>query len=371
MLSPHSCRSLSVVAGILALAAFTVCGSAGCSLLSTRYTPRSLPPEFQAKDVHKAQNLDISHFVHRTTENDRIKRGDLLKVTLAAGLDADAVTELRIRVNDNGTCTLPEIGPLPLAGLSLMQADQQITAACVNRQLYRRPLVTVIIEEQRANRITVAGAVKTPSVQELSRKSSYLLDAIMAAGGFAEDAGTRITIRRPAGPSRLAAQESALPGGSGVQLAGATQEVLPRQPQLVCLDLADVRTSADRGEYLPDGSVITVERLRPEPIQVIGLVEMPGQYDYPLDHDLHVFGAIALAGGLTSNLANEVLVIRKNPDSDKQIAIRVDLKAAKRSRAANLKLAPGDIVSVEPNVGTVLTDIPRLFGIGGSARNRR
>jgi len=38
-----------------------------------------------------------------------------------------------------------------------------------------------------------------------------------------------------------------------------------------------------------------VERRQPRPIQVIGLVRKPGQYEFPINHDLRLFDAIALA----------------------------------------------------------------------------
>jgi polysaccharide export outer membrane protein len=347
--------------------AVALIAAAGCSLTNRSYTPKTLPLEFQAPTVRGAQSLDISHFSRPAVANDRIDFGDLLKVSVAAGLDSDSITDLFVRVGEDGIGSLPEVGPLQLAGLTLTQAEQQITAVCIHRNLYRQPLITVSIAEQRVNRITVSGAVTRPGVQEIPRSSSYLADAIVAAGGFTKDAGTKVTVCRPPEPSRLAGTGGA-PEPAGVQLASHTQPEPAREAQLVCLDLSDKSAPSDRSEYLPDGSVVTVEKLEPAPIEVVGLVKKPGQYEYPLNRELRVYSAIALAGGLESKLADEVIIVRANPRTGEQANIRVSLRSAKRDPAANLKLAPGDIVSVEPNLGTAVLDLIKIirFGVGTS-----
>jgi len=351
------------IAAVLAGTVVLVFGTTGCSLMQKSYSPRTLPAQFHTQTIRSAQSLDVSRFAGLQADAETIHRGDLLKVSLAAGLDADAVADFYVRVGDNGIGSLPEVGSLQLAGLNYMQAEQQITEVCVRRGLYRQPLVTVSVEEERVNRITVAGAVEKPGVQELPWRSSYLMDAIIAAGWFSKDASTTVAIRRPAGPSRLAGTKP-----PGVQLASNMEEMPGRRAELVCLDLSAENGQVSRGEYLSDGTVVTVKKLEPEPIQVVGLVRKPGQYEIPYDYDLNIFSAIALAGGLSSKLANDVVVLRKDPDGAEQAVIKVSLSAAKKRMEDNLQLGPGDIVSVEPNAGTFMIDVLRIlrFGIGSS-----
>ncbi|HYW79478.1 MAG TPA: SLBB domain-containing protein, partial [Thermoguttaceae bacterium] len=192
------------------------------------------------------------------------------------------------------------------------------------------------------------------------RSSSYLLAAITAAGGLAEDAGTQITIQRPAsseGNVRLTSySDSATP-------------VADNQPTLVTLNLAEAITQTGPGEYLPSGTTVRVEQRNPAPIEVVGLVKRPGQYDFPVNHDLRVFGAIALGGGVSSQLADKVLVMRYQPETGELVTIDLSLYSAKRNTDENLLLAPGDIVSVEQTPATVvagiITNVIR-FGVGMS-----
>ena len=350
------CRSAVSAAIVVTAAAAFGCAGGG------RYAPAELPAEFQAAPVENAHAADLSQFGGPMADNEVIRAGDVLKVSLAAGLDADDVATFFLRVGEDGTASLPEIGRLQFAQLHVMQAEQQIASACVQRGLYRQPLVTVAMEQQRLNRVTVVGAVNEPGIKELPRGTSYLLAAIVSAGALADDAGTNIQIRLPAAHGRLAGHNPM----TGVQLASNTESV---SDQLVCLNLADAVNQGSGGHYLPDGSVVTVERRQPEPIQVIGLVREPGQYDFPTTHELRLFGALAQAGGLSQKLADEVLVIRRNPEGTGVAYIEISLAPAKENADENLLLAPGDVVSVERTpitaVSSVLTSMIR-FGMSAS-----
>ena len=345
----------SVVAAALAKALLLVLGVTGCAQ-HRQYCAGRCPAELQAPPVYNAQTVDLSRFAGPPVSNERVGCGDVLDVSLAAGLGAEAISRFPVRVGDDGMAFLPEIGSLPIAGLDLPGAEQTIAAACVHGGLYRQPQVTVTMKRQRVNRITVVGAVKDPGIHELPREASYLMAAIVVAGGLDEDAGTSVEIRRPAGPSRLAS-DGPSSFGESVQFAGHARDVSQQRVDLVCLDLANSVLEGTATNYLDDGTVVRVERRRPEPVQIVGLVQKPGQYDFPVNHELRVFGAVAMAGGLSHKLANKVFVIRNCPDGQGTAMIEVDLRAAKRNAEENLRLAPGDIVSVEQTPLTVIVDV--------------
>ncbi len=351
-----------IIAGIVVEAAVLLLAMSGCSLIRKRYTPRTLPPGLQAKEVKGAESIDISRIAGPLTTGDLIDGGDLLKVSVAAGLDPDAMIEFYAWVDDDGFARLPEIGRIRLAGLNLMQAGRQIAAVCVHRNLYRQPHVTVAMEKQRVNRVTVMGAVEKPGTQELPRGASYPLAAIMEAGGFSEKAGTKITIYRPAAPKRLA-RGGPTAGPAGVRPASATAEIPKREMQVVCLDLSDKSSRVGGDTYLPDGSTVKVESLKIDSVQVVGLVKKPMRIEFPVDSELDVFGAIAEAGGLSSGVADEVLVLRNLPDGQGRATIHISLNAAKKNDKENLLLAPGDIVSIERTPATVVLDTLKFIGI--------
>jgi polysaccharide export outer membrane protein len=311
--------------------------------------------------IQSAQKLDLLHLAAPSTGGWRIEPGDVIEVSLAASLDKNDVTTLAVRVGEDGRAVLPEIGPLDLAGLDLASAEQEIASACVQRDLYRRPNVTVTMKQPRQNRVIVVGAVQTPGMHEIPRGSSYLLNALVAAGGLTDDAGTQVEIRIPPASSRMAA------GGPLVQPASHVSEAGSGMDR-ICLNLADAVRQPHGGTYLPDGSVVRIEKLEPDPIYVMGLVQKPGEVKYPVHRELRLLGAVAQAGGLTSKVADKVLVLRKTPDGQGAVAIEASLQAAKRNPAENLVLAPGDVVSIERSPATMLLDTFEIirFGFGAT-----
>ncbi len=271
-----------------------------------------------------------------------------------------------VRIGEDGVALLPEVGSVSLAGLTLATAEQAISAACTQRGFYRQPQVTVTLREQRRNRVTVVGAVNTPGVQDLPRSSSYLLAAIVAAGGLADDAGLKVEIRAPTGNTTLAQQPPAA-DSTGVQLTSGQEPIDGSGVTYVCLNLADSVARGDGSHYLPDGSVVTVEKRQPQPYHVIGMVQKPGQFDYPLDHNVNVLEAIAQAGGVSNLLADKIYVIRPEPTGDEDAVIQISLRSAKHKRDENLRLQPGDVVSVEQTPATMVIDLLRALPLNVGA----
>ena len=333
--------------GTLITAAVLLSWITGCSGTHT-YTARNLPTELRAPRVENVQTLDLSRLAGPPVSSDLIDRGDLLEVSITAGLSADETLTFPVRVMENGNVFITQLGLLQLAGLRPTEAERQITAVCIQRNLFVQPQVAVKIDEQRENRIRVVGGVLEPGTYYLPRSSSYLLAALTAAGSLAEDAGTQITIQRPAS------------NDGGVRMASHSEpssSSSANQPTLISLNLAEVVNRPGGGYYLPDGSVVRVEKRQPAPISVVGLVRSPGQYDFPLNHDLRVFAAIALGGGKSSQLADKVFVMRYHPETQELTTIRLSLRSAKDKPEENLLLAPGDIVIVEQTTETVIADI--------------
>lgn len=355
-------RSAVILAPIALLVAIAGCAS------GHRFSAATLPVELQAPVVHSAQAVDLSRLAAPPSDNNLIAEGDVLGILVAAGLSTDEIVEFDVRVGDGGVALLPEIGPLQLGGADASQAEKVIAAACVHRGLYRDPHVAVKLERRRTNRVTVVGAVKEPGVQELPPGECHLLAAITAAGGFEEDAGTKIEIRQSGGGTTLAVMGENAADSSNVQLASRHTDAVQRRPEFVCLDLANPSGTPPEPFALRDGSTVTVERLCPEPIEVLGLVRKPGEYQYPVDRELRLLGAIARAGGVALKPADKVIVIRKGTARTGPVGIVASLRSAKRNPEENLRLAPGDVVSVEQTPATMLADAVNIvrFGVGST-----
>lgn len=344
-------------------------GAAGCA--QNQYSARSLPCEYQAAQIINPQTLDLSGFAGPAVSSEFVAPGDVLDVSIAGGLNAEEVIELSLRIEDSGAAVLPQIGPIHLAGMSTGEAERNIAAACIQSGVYLRPQVSVTEKRQRMNRITVTGAVEEPGVKELPRGSSYLLEALVVAGGLAEDAGTTVEIRRPTGdgpsPANPVLKFASANGATAANLGSVVDRGAGALFHSVSLDLTQAVTQTSAGEYLPDGSVVTVQKLQLPPLQVIGLVKKPGEYDFPVGRPVRLLSAVALAGGTTYNIADRAMVIRPRDDGGAPAVIKVNLQKAKSDGQENLLLAPGDIVSVEHNVATLFFEAMGLARVGVGA----
>jgi polysaccharide biosynthesis/export protein len=338
------------------------CGCGGGRL----YHATNLPVEFLAPQTDNAQTVDLSRLATFSVSSELIDRGDVLEVTIETGYGVERGNTTPVRVADDGTAHVPLVGKVPVAGLELEAAEQAISSVAVQRGVFRSPSVTVVMKRQRSNKVTVLGAVESPGVYELPRASSYLLAAIVEAEGLSKDAGTDVEIRRPARTIIMAAAE---PAPSNFGGPAPQPQTTTRPATSTRINLVEAAEQGNGGLYLEDGDVVMVEKRDPQPIHVIGLVNKAGQFELPTNQDLHLLDVVALAGGTSSQVADKIHVIRRVPGQPEPVVIEVSLGEAKRQGKGNLRMAPGDVVSVEQTPATVvlgaLNNFVR-FGLSGT-----
>src|SRR5262249_29553585 len=80
------------------------------------------------------------------------------------------------------------------------------------------------------------------------------------------------------------------------------------------------------------------------------------QFTLPVDQEIHMLDALAMAGGRTMEIADKVRVIRKVPGREEPVVIEASVRDAKRDGRSNIRLAEGDIVTVE--------ETPLTFTVG-------
>jgi polysaccharide export outer membrane protein len=94
----------------------------------------------------------------------------------------------------------------------------------------------------------------------------------------------------------------------------------------------------------------------PSTVQVLGLVKKPGQIEVPAEQEMHLLDAVAMAGGLTTEIADKVLIVRQVPEQGESVLIQASIDRAKRDHLENIRLAAGDVVSVEETPLTFITN---------------
>ena len=354
----------------LVLALVVLCSLTGCR--SSIFKAEILPDELRVQPRINPRTIDLSRLAGSSVGNEIIATGDVLEITINAGLSEQDMVTFPVRVDEQGHASLPIIGNVQVVGLELQAAEAAIVATCIQRGLYTSPHVTATMKQRRINRVTVVGAVETPGTFELPRNASNLLAAVVAAEGLAEDAGEHVYLRVPRQSNLTIGAQTA--GNSKLQAVGhsASASTTKSSPAAVGMDsqrinLTEVAEAGSRGFPVPDGGVVMVERRDPEPVQVLGLVNNPGTYEFPLGKDVRVLDAIAMAGGMSNGVADKIYVIRQVNGESNPAVIQLSFEKAKKSSFSNLRLQPTDVVSVEQTFSTILIDTLKTMNLGVGA----
>jgi polysaccharide biosynthesis/export protein len=220
---------------------------------------------------------------------------------------------LKIRVDSNGFVSLPLLGDIKFAGMTVRDAQQLIARELVQRQLVLKPEVSLFIEEYATQGITVYGEVNTPGIYPLMGPHR-LFDAISAAGGLSPNAGHIVTILRKEPQGRV--QVIDLSGNQNEEQTNV--EIHPRDT--IVVSKAGV-------------------------VYVVGEVNKPGVFPMSNNSSISLMKAIAMAGS-TTKLASlkRVILIRKSPEGS--IEMEVSLDKIYHGRSADLPLQAEDVVFV-------------------------
>ena len=218
-----------------------------------------------------------------------------------------------VSLDADGTFDYPYIGRVRAGRLTARAIGEEIARRLKN--FYVNPQVTVEVAKFRSQNIFVFGQVHAPGQYPLSGNMS-VLQALAAAGSPTPAAASYVVISRPAGSSpRLPREE---PGG-GTSLRGTLRELQSGQ--------------LPSGFALRDGDTVTIPKA--DTIYVTGYVKIPGPY--PIDGDLTVLQAIAMAGGATDKAAPNRVRIFRTVDGKQQ-----EVKGVKMSDLVR----PGDTIDV-------------------------
>jgi len=335
--------------------------SVGCQ--SSNFRARNLPLEFRVAASQKGNDLNLARLSSSGSGYSLLAVGDLLEVSVATGREDEKIAPMVVRVANDGTVTVPLIGPVPVSGMEAYDAAQSITSLAVQRGIYLRPVVTVDIKTKAMNRITVLGAVENPGVHEIPRGSCDVVTALAAAGGLTEAAGVELEIMRQASSSTFTAASDTPTKSGDIQLAAyqslqSTSNAMfsPPVPQLTRINLADARLPGQIESRLGDRDVVMVPERKKEVFHVTGLVKKPGQFEVPIDQDVHLLDAISMAGGMNSPVADKIFVIRRLEGRLEPVVIQASFAEAKHNGAENIRLAAGDTITVERTPATIVVD---------------
>ncbi len=220
---------------------------------------------------------------------------------------------LKVRVDSNGVVSLPLVGDLKLAGMTVRDAQLLIARELVERQLVKKPEVSLFIEEFATQGITVSGEVNMPGIYSLMGPHK-LYDAISAAGGLTVKAGHTVTVLH----------------------AG-------RRDREEVIDLSGDESLDKTNVTVSPGDTIIVSKAGV--VYVLGEVNKPGAFLMEDNTSMSLLKAIALAGSTTKVASlKHAMILRKS--SKGTVEIEVSLGDIYHARGPDIQLHAEDIVFV-------------------------
>ena len=269
---------------------------------------------------------------------------DLITVRVFA---ADDIPDKPAQIDNNGSVTLPMIGLVHAAGLTVEQFQANLTAAY--KKYFKDPQVTVQVNEFHSQPVSVAGNVNTPGVVQL-RGNRNLMEVISMAGGLRPEAGDQALVTRNL-------SEGPIP------VAGAFTDPTGKY-YVAHIDIRAVMSGKD-----PEGNivmkphdVVTIPRARM--IYVLGNVTKPGGFVLTDNESMSITKAIALAGGWdkTASLSS-ARVLRASGGAERE-QIPANVKKIMKNKAPDVELRPDDILYIPNSTGKTAGALGLASAIG-------
>jgi polysaccharide export outer membrane protein len=244
-----------------------------------------------------------------------IGRQDLLQISV---FQLDSLSQT-VRVQEDGTISLPLVGELRVEGMTRRELEKSIAARLTPRYLLD-PQVSVFVKEFQSKKVAVLGAVGRPGSFELIGTRTLLEMLSLAEGILKEQAGATIQIHRkgPNGQTHVIPIDfAALEGGV------PTANVVVQGGDIIHVPVDDLLL-----------------------IYVNGAVRRPDVFKVKRSEPLTVLRAVTMAGGINERGSERrVQVVRQQPDGTARV-IPVDLKRIKKGKDPDIALEKNDVVVV-------------------------
>jgi polysaccharide export outer membrane protein len=337
---PESRYVRSWISHLVMLAAWALLG-AGCGAVPQRHVaplPESAGPSAAITQINTA--LTAAALQTPVASPDyRLGPEDVLQITLfniPQGEVGVTPRQTDVRVSQEGKISLPLLGDVEVAGLTTSGLEQLLRGRY--DQYLHNPQVGVMVREYRSQPVTVMGAVRNPSVHQLTGPKT-LIDLLSMSGGITERAGGQVHLYRQ--------------GPEGRETYVIDLLLLTSNPAQVNMPVQA-------------GDVINVQQVGM--FFVDGAVGRPGSY--PLNQAYTLTQALAVAGGVERELASysEVAIYRPQNGAEAE-RIPVDLSDIWNGKAIDPRIASNDVIVVPISTAKFIVDrfIGRI-GLGGMGR---
>lgn len=254
--------------------------------------------------------------------------------------NVEEISEKPFRIDGEGFLTLPVVGRIRAAGLTV----EQLEAALADRlKLFvREPQVVVsVIETARpqevANPVYLVGAFRQPGVYPLGTRPETLGEVLMRTGGLLPTAVKRVKVIRRVEQGRL-------------DLKNVTESTDGKTTygEAAVTATGELADPADNIVLKPH-DVLVASKL--EPVYVTGEVARSGAF--PLEDREHLTAAQILAMAGAGPLADleKARVLRVVGDTSQRAEIPVNIREIFQGKANDFPLMPNDVLYIPRKSG--------------------
>lgn len=229
---------------------------------------------------------------------------------------------ITVRIEEDGTITLPLLGRIQVGGLSRFQVERKL-ADLLEQKYLKNAQVTVFIKEYQSKMVSIIGEIEKPGNYELIGKQT-LLQMLSLAGGLSEATSDHIIVIRnyKNGKSR-----SLVIDLDALMLKGDPRLNIPLQP----------------------GDIINVPGERFLDIYVFGQVKSPGHLKVKKNGPITLLKVIAQAGGFSDRARKSAVLITRRVNG-KDVKTRVNVKKILKGKIPDVLLQNNDIIHVPESI---------------------
>ena len=293
------------------LAVLWLAGSAAAQAPDTTVSPDEIqPPVAGAAGSDPGEAIDPYEL--------RIGPGDQIAIEV---FDLPAF-DREVRVETDGTISMPLVGSVEVAGLTPIEIAARIERILTERQLANDPEVSIMVKDLVSRGVWVQGAVTKPGVYQLLGPKT-VLEILLEAGGLAnaQTAGQKIIV---------------------VRRSASGQETRHEIDATRLMGQGDLSLNMS----LRPGDIVLVPTPQTLRVYVSGAVKSPGPVTFLSSEGITLLQAITAAGGPTerANLG-KVQVIRRAEDGTEE-RFEVDVKKIRKGKVEDFELEWNDTVVV-------------------------
>ncbi len=276
------------------------------------------------------QPLQLPPLAEPLRPNYMLGPGDVIQIR--APEEAEIV-DRTFRIENNGEITLPIIGSIRVAGLTVDQVQTELNNRL--RVYYVNPQATVTLVQFRSDPVFFLGAFNAPGIYALQGRRT-LVEMLTLVGGLAPSASRHIHLTRQKEMGSIPlpnAVEDASGKGMTVDIAlnALTRDINP--PEDILLMPYDL-ISAEKAEL----------------VYLSGAVVKPGGYELGEKETVSTLQIMSMAGGVTpEGVPQNARILRPISNVGRRAEIPIDLKQVLSGETQDINLMPGDVLYVPRN----------------------